>query len=115
MLSLDEHGEMFRFLPFPFEGGVFPQQLGAVIQRTVLSGAEPAREVIHAEDGSWLVGDGVNDPNEPGACIASHIWHAIERNTSMVELVEMPPGHMATRSGPGAAWIVSPSHWLDEQ
>jgi hypothetical protein len=115
MRSLDEHGEMFQFLPFPFDGGVFPRQLGAVIQRTVLRGDEPAREVVHADDGSWLVGDGVNDPNEPGACVASHIWHAIEQNSSMVDLVNMPPGHMATRSGPGETWFVSPSDWPDEK
>ena len=106
---------MFQHLPFPFEGGVFPRQLGAVIQRTVLRGDEPAREVVHAEDGSWLVGDGVNDPNEPGACVANHIWHAIERNSSMVELAHMPPGHQANRSGPGDAWSVSPTRWLDDE
>jgi hypothetical protein len=33
----------------------------------VLDGSEPAREVIHADDNSWMVGDGVNDPKEPGA------------------------------------------------
>jgi hypothetical protein len=59
--------EVFQHLPFPFEGGVFPEKLGAVVQRTVLDGHEPAREVVHADDGSWLVGDGVNDPNPPGA------------------------------------------------
>jgi len=98
---------MFQHLPFPFDGGVFPRQLGAVMQRTVLRGEEPAREVLHTQDGSWLVGDGVNDPNEPGACVASHIWHAIERNSSMAELADLPPGHMATRSGPGHAWCRS--------
>lgn len=106
-------GEMFQHLPFPFQDGTFPRQLGAVIQRSVLRGEEPAREVVHAEDGSWLVGDGVNDPNEPGACVASHIWHAIDRNTSMIELADMPAGHIATRSGPCDGWRVSPHHWPD--
>lgn len=96
------------------DGGDFPRQLGAVIQRTVLCGDEPAGEVVHAEDGSWLIGDGINDPNEPGACVASHIWHAIEQNPAMVELVRMPPGHMATLAGPGDTWFVTPCHWLDE-
>ncbi len=104
---------MFQFLPFPFDGGVFPKQLGAVIQRTVLRGDEPAREVVHADDGSWLVGDGVNDPNEPGASTASHIWHAIEQNSSMVELANMPPGHIAKRSGPSDPWLVAAHHWND--
>jgi hypothetical protein len=54
--------EMFQRLPFPFDGDEFPAALGAVIQRTVLDGSEPAREVIHTPDGSWLVGDGISDP-----------------------------------------------------
>jgi hypothetical protein len=54
-------------VPFPFPDGQFPSELGAVIQRTVLDGTEPARVVIHADEGGWLVGDGVNDPNLPGA------------------------------------------------
>ena len=39
---------MFQHLPFPFEGGRFPSSLGAVVQRTVLSGEQPAREVVEA-------------------------------------------------------------------
>lgn len=112
---MDGHEEMFRFVPFPFEHDVFPRQLGAVIQRTVLRGDQPAREVVHAHDGSWLVADGVNDPNEPNACVASHIWHAIDRNSSMVELAAMPPGHMATRADPGDAWFVTPTKWFDDE
>jgi hypothetical protein len=34
---------MFHRLPFPFAHGQFPRELGAVVQRTVLSGDEPAR------------------------------------------------------------------------
>jgi hypothetical protein len=54
--------EIFRDLPFPFPDDVFPEQLGAVIQRTVLTGEEPGRLVIHTEGNGWLVGDGINDP-----------------------------------------------------
>src|SRR5665648_1232318 len=79
---------MFQHLPFPFEDGQFPSALGAVVQKTVLSGQRPAREVIHAPDGSWLVGDGVNDPNLPGASIATHIAHAIQRNLSLIHISE---------------------------
>lgn len=99
--------EMFRHLSFPFEDDVFPVQLGAVVQRTVLDGWEPAREVTHAPDGSWAVGDGVHDPNPPGASVATHIWHAVERNSSMAQLATMPPGHVAERTGPGSPWHVS--------
>jgi hypothetical protein len=98
---------MFQHLPFPFEDGQFPRTLGAVVQKTILSGQQPAREVIHAPDGSWLVGDGVNDPNLAGASSATHIAHAIQQNSSIASLAQMPPGHIAQRPGPGEPWVIS--------
>lgn len=98
--------EIFRSLP-PFEGGLFPQQLGALVQVTVLHGSEPAREVIHAPDGSWMIGDGVNDPNPPGASSIAHIAHVLSRNSSLASLATMPPGHIAKRSGPQEPWRVT--------
>ncbi|UZN03773.1 hypothetical protein [Cellulomonas sp. S1-8] len=107
---VDSSREIFRHLPFPFEGGRFPSDLGAVVQRTVLSGEQPAREVVHAPDGSWLVGDGVNDPNVPGASTVTHLVHAYDAhrwNTTIAELAGMPPGRIATRPGPGAPWTIA--------
>lgn len=98
--------EMHRVLPFPYQDGRFPAKLGAVVQNTVLSGEEPAREVIHTPEGDWCIGDGVNDPNLPGASTATHIWHAIERNSSIASLAIMPPGHIARRSNPGHEWEI---------
>ena len=107
--------EMFQRLPFPFDGDGFPAALGAVIQRTVLDGSEPAREVIHTLDGSRLVGDGINDPNPPGASVVTHICHAIERNSSVRSLANMPPGHIARREGPGHEWqILILEGWADD-
>ena len=37
--------------------------------RTVFQGEEPAREVVHDSNNGWAVGDGVKDPNEPGAVV----------------------------------------------
>jgi len=106
--------EIFRHMEFPFSDERFPEALGAVVQLTVLDGLEPAREVVHAEDGSWLVGDGVNDPNVAGASTVTHIWHAIGRNSSIAELATMPPGTMARRDGPGAEWRTEPLAWRED-
>ncbi|MFF0579847.1 hypothetical protein [Streptosporangium saharense] len=35
----------------------FPSELGAVVQRTVLSGEFPVLVVIHDDDDDWLIGD----------------------------------------------------------
>jgi hypothetical protein len=98
--------EMRRVMPFPYEGDRLPPALGAVVQNTVLRGEQPAREVIHTPEGEWCVGDGVNDPNVPGAVTATHISHAVERNGSIASLANMPPGHIAQRPDPGHDWEV---------
>lgn len=98
--------EIRRSMPFPFEGDRFPPELGAVVQNSVLRGDEPAREVLHTPDGEWCIGDGVTNPNVPGAVTATHIVHAIERNSSISSLATMPPGHIARRPDPGADWQV---------
>lgn len=98
---------MLRTLPWPFSGGTFPPELGAVVQLTVLNGDRPARLVQHGHEGDWAVGDG-DDPNATGAAIATHIWHAIERNSSITELADLRPGWLAIRQGPGEPWLRKP-------
>ena len=101
-----EAREIFRHLAFPFPAGKFPPNLGAVVVVSVLSGERPALVVEHAPDGSWAVGDGVSDPNKAGACSIGHMSHVVEWNSSVAQLATMPPSHIATRSGPGEAWVV---------
>jgi hypothetical protein len=107
--------EVFRTLPFPFSDDRFPDSLGAVIQRTVLDGTEPAREVIHTDDNAWVVGDGVNDPNEPGAVVVAGIKHVVERNSSVAQLAALPCGQMARRKHPGQPWLIAPHVWAAEE
>jgi hypothetical protein len=97
---------VLRHVPRPSPGDGFPAELGAVVQRTVLTGERPALEVVHAPDGSWAVGDGAADPNLPGACLVTHMGHVVERNSSVAGLATMPPGHWARRDGPGQPWTV---------
>jgi hypothetical protein len=47
--------EVFRHLAFPFPDDVFPDELGAVVQQTVLDGSMPAILVVHTDENSWLV------------------------------------------------------------
>jgi hypothetical protein len=42
-----------------------------------------------------LVGDAVNDPNEPGAVVVTCIDHVVERNPSVARLASLPIGQVA--------------------
>jgi hypothetical protein len=105
--------ELFRQVEFPFSDGRFPPHLGAVVQRTVLEGAEPAREVVHTQDNSWLVGDGVSDPNVPGAVVVAGISHIADADSSVAELATLAVGSIAVRAEPGLPWIINHHGWLE--
>ena len=106
--------EMFQHVSFPFDDDRFPPRLGAVIQKSVLEGQEPAREVIHTDDNSWLIGDGINDPNLPGASIATHIRHVIDADPTLEPLARLPVGHIAKRAGVNLPWEIARHAWADE-
>jgi hypothetical protein len=93
-------GEVARHVPWPFPGDSFPGDLGAVVQRTVLSGELPARLVIHDDENDWCAGDDVNDPDVPGASVIAHMTHVLARDSSVSELASLPPGWAAVRTGP---------------
>ncbi len=105
--------EMFQHLPFPFEDGHFSARLGAVVQVTVLDGKEPVLLVAHPADNSWLVGDGLNDTNLPGAAVATHMSHVLAQDPSVAELAGLPLGQQAARPTPGEPWVVTNFEWLD--
>jgi hypothetical protein len=70
-------GEAARHVRWPFPDGSFPGHLGAVVQRTVLSGELPARLVIHDDENDWCAGDDVNDPDVAGASVIAHMTHVL--------------------------------------
>ncbi|GAA4483610.1 hypothetical protein GCM10023191_005420 [Actinoallomurus oryzae] len=109
-----EQHEVFRTVPFPFADGRFPHNLGAVIQRTVAEGTMPALTVVHDKDGGWMVGDGINDPNLPGACGVYCIAHVAEDDPTVQETATLPPGYAAYRDAPGQSWSVEPFTYEDE-
>jgi hypothetical protein len=100
--------EVFRERPFPFQGGRFPDDLGAVVQLTVSDGIEPVREVIHTSDNSWLVGDGVNDPGAPGAARVACMGHLVDLDSSVDQVAGLPLGHVAFREDARSPWKVEP-------
>ncbi|MDG4857581.1 hypothetical protein P8605_05315 [Streptomyces sp. T-3] len=103
---------MIRDVPFPFEGGQFPSDLGAVVQRSVASGGAPALVVIHDDENDWLVSDGVNDPNGDG--VVFHIAHLVNRDPAIAELASLPIGCIAFRDSVDASWVTEPFEYGDE-
>ncbi len=59
-------------------------------------------------------GDGVNDPNLPGAVTVLHIQHVIQADPSLAALASLPMGHIAKRDQPGRPWVISAHEWSDE-
>jgi hypothetical protein len=80
----------------------------------VLAGQEPARVVIHDEDNDWLVGDGANDPNLPGASVVACISHVADADPTVAELAALPVGHIAERDEPVRPWTVSLHEWPED-
>ena len=69
--------------------------------------------VVHTQDNSWLVGDGVNDPNLPRAVVVAGISHIADADASVAELATLPLGHIAERTDPSLPWVVSRHEWLE--
>ena len=106
--------EVFRSVDFPFPDDEFPANVGAVVQRTVLDGREPARVVIHDAEGDWCVGDGINDPNERGACVVACLHCIVTADPAIASLATLPVGYQARRSEADESWVLSPHAYEDE-
>jgi hypothetical protein len=104
--------EMERFVGFPFPNERFPDELGAVVQRSILEGAQPVRYVGHTPENEWCLSDGVTDANAPGASIAVHIRHVIERDATLEPLASLPVGFQAERESVDDPWRITQFAWL---
>ena len=83
----------------------------AVIQTPeVSSGAEPVVFVVHDEDDAewphWQL-IGTTDPGEEGDI--AHLYHALDRDPTICEVLDLPPGLSAMREGPEEPWVREPA------
>lgn len=100
--------EVFRHVPYPFPDGRFPATLGATVQRTVADGELPALTVIHTPDNSWVVLDGVNDPNVDGGIVIDAMVHLVEDDPTLAVTARLEVGHRADREHVGGVWVWVP-------
>src|SRR5512139_408165 len=71
-------------------------------------------EVVHTHDNSWLVGDGLNDPNLPGAVLVDSMTHIADNDPSVADLANLPLCHIAQRAEPHVPWTISIYERLDD-
>ncbi|WP_346129335.1 hypothetical protein [Lentzea roselyniae] len=88
-------------------------EVGAIVQRTVANGEMPALVVVHDDEGDWLIGDGVNDPNVDDACGLFHLGHVIEMDPSLMQVLDLPAAHIATRESAASAWEIAALQYED--
>lgn len=99
--------EVFRDLPWPYDGDRFPDNLGVVVMKSVLSGDRAVLQVGHFPGGAWAVADGVDDPNLPGTAVVACMRHVVAQNSSIASLASMPAGFVADRDFPGDLWRIT--------
>ncbi|MGW3351620.1 hypothetical protein ACWDA3_50700 [Nonomuraea rubra] len=107
--------EILRHVPFPFPGGEFPLGLGAVVQRTVISGEMPALIVIHDDENDWLIGDDITDASDPDASAICHVAHIIDLDPTVAETASLPCGYAARRASKEAPWVLEEWHYEEDE
>lgn len=81
-----------------------PQNCGAIVSRAVLDGLKDILYVSHDEDDhGWQFLDNETFEAEDAAIVC--LSHVVEIDPSVVEVADLEPGWIATRSHLGAPWI----------
>ena len=69
-------------------------QTGSLATRPVIDGTEPVRHVVREADGAWQLLCGTVEPEDPQVY---HLFHAFDRDPSLVDVADLPAGMRADR------------------
>jgi hypothetical protein len=72
----------------------------------VLDGSEPVRFVVHDDEEDWQLLCGTVDADDP---LVFHLHHALDRDPSLLEVLDLAPGERADRDEPGDPWERGPA------
>lgn len=74
----------------------------AILTAQVFDRREPVLLVVNdADDELWqLIGS--SDAGPDGSI--GHLWHAVDEDPTLMDVLDLEPGHGATRDAPGAPW-----------
>ena len=92
---------------------MFDSPNGLVITtRQVMAQGWPILLVTHdaEEPQGWQFLDGRGATCDPSSGIPVHMEHVLERDPSVLELADLPPGWRAWREAEDAAWARAPEH-----
>jgi hypothetical protein len=89
---------------WPFDQG---PNTAAIASRSVFLSGALVRIVVHySDDHSWAFLDG-DEGSEADAAVVS-MAEAVERDGTLREVADLPPGWVATRERMGGAWVRGP-------
>ena len=76
----------------------------AISTRPVFERDEPILHVVHADDTIWqLIGS--SDPSDdPAEARITHLFHAIDEDPTLVDVLDLEPGCWASRDRVGGEW-----------
>ncbi len=69
--------------------------------RPVVEGGEPVRHVVRDEDGDWQLLCGTVEADDPQVF---HLHHALDRDQTLLEVLDLEPGQAADRERLGGRW-----------
>jgi hypothetical protein len=73
------------------------------VTKRVLEDPASVRRVFHDEEGDWqLFDEPETDPGEPSLL---HLFHVLDADPSLLEVLDLPEGAAAERASPGEPWV----------
>ena len=78
----------------------------AFVTEPVLNGTAPVRHVVRDMDGGWQLLCGTTSSDEAHLF---HLFHALDRDQALLDVLDLDPGERADRKGPGEEWVRSAS------
>ena len=94
-LEQDSRGEWMRH---------WLAQTMAIATLPVIEGTKPVRHVARADDGVWQLLCGTVEAKADERSGAFHVFHALDRDPALLELMDLEPGQRADRASAGAPW-----------
>ncbi len=80
-----------------------PKNCAAISSRSVMSASAPVLLVVHySDDHSWAFLEGEEFRAEEGVVVG--MGNAVQRDSTLLEVADLPPGWVATRKQVGSKW-----------